>query len=299
LDQRIGGNETSPLIERAFRQIRRRIDNSEIKKGVGRDIYAVAAEVAEVAGWSLYDAGEYEKAEHLNHESINLARLAGDRSMELFVLQNMSMQAGHLGRARVSLDIARLALDNWRLSPRLEALFKVREARALAQLNVSHEARQQLSHARGLFLEGVQENDPSWAWWVDENELAWHEGMIELDLGRRRECVEFFEVSAAGIPGHRVRTSYNHHTSLLSAYVHNSAWREAETVMSTLLHQVGSVGSRRTDRLLGVTLKRIDRAKAPDNVRDPRENTGKTLSMNAVQRSIPHRCSGTQLPVYR
>jgi hypothetical protein len=266
LDQRLGGNETSPLIVRAFHQLNKRMNHSEIRKGLKRDVYAVAAEVAEVAGWSLYDADEYEKAELINHKSVNLARLAGDRSMELFVLQNMSMQASHLGHARVSLDITNLALETGTSSHRVQALFKIREARALAQLKAESEARKQLSHARNLFLDGMQENDPPWAWWVDENELAWHEGMIELHLGNTEKCVDFFERSAVGIPEHRVRTSYNHRVSLLNAYVLNRSWSEAEDVMCKLLR---SVGSRRTDRFLERTLSRIDHAEpTEDSVSD-------------------------------
>jgi len=268
MDQRYGGNETSSLILRAFRQIRKRMDSSEIRKGLNRDIHAVAAEVAEVAGWSLYDADEHEKAERINNESIKLSRLAGERGMELFVLQNMSMQASHLGRARESLNIARLVLEGDPLSPRLQALFRIREARALARLKAEREARLQFSRARSLFLDGVREDDPAWAWWVDENELAWHEGMIELYLGKLHDCVEFFQSSADGIPSHRVRTSYNHRTSALMAHVLNESWVDAEDLMRSLLNHVGFVGSRRTDRLLEVVLRRIDRADATDTVRD-------------------------------
>lgn len=256
------------MIVRAVRQAHKRMAHSEIRKGLSRDLHAVVAELAEVAGWSLYDADEQDKAEQLTNEALKLARLAGDRSMELFVLQNMSMQAGYLGRARESLNIARLVLEDSRLSPRLRALFSVREARALAKLGAESDARQRFSLARGLFLDGTQDSDPAWAWWVDENELAWHQGMIELDLGKVRASVEPFQLSADGISGHRMRTAYHYRASATMANVINESWLDAEDRMRALLDHVGLIGSRRTDRLLERVLTRIDRADAPDTVHD-------------------------------
>jgi hypothetical protein len=62
------------------------------------DLYSAAAELGEVAGWLLYDACKHDLVRRINHEALNRSRLAGDRSMELLILQNMSMHAGHLER---------------------------------------------------------------------------------------------------------------------------------------------------------------------------------------------------------
>src|SRR5690606_40540007 len=97
---------------------------------VERDLYAATGELGEVAGWLLYDAGRHGLVRRVNHEALHLSRLAGDRSMELLTLQSMSMHAGHLGRPLDALRIAPMVLETNRLSPRLQALFRTREARA-------------------------------------------------------------------------------------------------------------------------------------------------------------------------
>ncbi|WP_280494233.1 hypothetical protein [Nocardia farcinica] len=60
------------------------------------ELYAAVGEIGEVAGW-------------------------------------LTMHAGALGRPAEALRISRMVLETNRLSPRLEALFRMREARALAQ----------------------------------------------------------------------------------------------------------------------------------------------------------------------
>lgn len=83
-------------------------------------------------GKASTEHGNRELVLRINHEALHLSRLAGDYSMELLILQNMSMHAGHLGRPVEALRIARMVLEPNTLSPRLEALFRTREARALA-----------------------------------------------------------------------------------------------------------------------------------------------------------------------
>jgi tetratricopeptide (TPR) repeat protein len=267
-DQQYGGAAVSPLIMRALRRVRHRMDSSEMPDKLFRDMNSAAAELAEVAGWSLYDAEEHTQAEQANHEALKLTRLAGDRSMELFILQNMSMHEGHLGRARDSLNTARLALGMGRLSPRLQCLFRMREARALAQLGQGSDALKQLNRAKGLYLEGVRDSDPNWSWWVDETELAWHEGMVNKDLGRFSKSLDYFDIAANGISEARVRTSYCYRASAFVSHVENRSWKNAEGSMRILLNDAGFVGSRRGDQTVEAGLKLIVRADATDTVHD-------------------------------
>jgi tetratricopeptide (TPR) repeat protein len=267
-DQQYGGAVTSPLILRALRRVRRRMDSSEVPDKLFRDMNSAAAELAEVAGWSLYDAEEHAQAEQANHEALKLARLAGDRSMELFILQNMSMHEGHLARARDSLNTARLALGMGRLSPRLQCLFKMREARALAQLGKESDAFKQFNRAKGLYLEGVRDSDPHWTWWVDETELAWHEGMINKDLGKLSKSLDYFDIAANGISEARVRTCYSYRASAFLSHVENRSWSNAEESMRILLNDAGFVGSRRGDLTIEHGLKLLERADATDTVYD-------------------------------
>ncbi|MGH3834520.1 MAG: helix-turn-helix domain-containing protein [Pseudonocardiaceae bacterium] len=195
LDNRFGGSDLARLAVRFFRSLHQQLGTGAYEPAIERDLQATAGELAEVAGWLLYDADRQDDVRRMNQEALYFSRLAGDRRMELLTLQNASMHAGHLGRPREALHLARSVLESRdRLSPRIKTLFLVRKARALAQGGDEHALRL-FDQARSHYEDGMRDSDPKWAWWVDERELVWHEGMALADLGCPREAVGKFEQS--------------------------------------------------------------------------------------------------------
>lgn len=266
LDQQYGGAAASPVILQAYKQMRHRVNTSEIRNGLHRDVYSALSEVAEVAGWSLYDSENDELTERVNTESLSLARMAGDRNMELFVLQNMAMHAETIGRPRESINISRLVLESSHLSPRIEALFRLRLARSYGRLQAEIEAKKQLERARVLFEGGVGGSDPHWSWWVNDAQLWWFEGSIRVDLGNRVESVEFLELSANAIPEPRMNFIYR--SWALYAYALNRSWSDLDRSIRGVIGDVGVFQSRRgIDRLAGA-VDLIERGNAPDTVCD-------------------------------
>jgi transcriptional regulator with XRE-family HTH domain len=266
LDQHYGGVAASPIILQAYKQMCRRVKTSEIRNGLRRDVYSALSEVAEVAGWSLYDSESDELTERVNHESLSLARMAGDRSMELFVLQNMSMHAETIGRPRESINISHLVLETNRLSPRLEALFRLRLARSYGRIQAEGEARRQLERARVLFEDGVSEDDPHWSWWINDPQMWWFEGSVRLNLGKRVESVEFFELSANAVS--EPRMSFVYRSWALFGYALNGSWSNVDRSLRGLISDVGIFRSGIAGRRLAYVVDLIERGNAPSTVRD-------------------------------
>jgi hypothetical protein len=183
LDNRFGGADLVRLSARFFRALHDQLGAGTYDPGLERDLQSAAGELAEVVGWLAYDAEAHDLARRMNQESLYFTRLAGDRAIELLTLQNSSMHAAAQGRPREALQIARSVLEgDYQLSSRLRALFLTRKARALAQ-GGDEGALRLLPEIRSLYLDGVSDTDPAWAWWIDERELAWHEAMVQRDLG--------------------------------------------------------------------------------------------------------------------
>jgi hypothetical protein len=142
LDNRLGGSDLARLAVRFFRSVHQQLGAGAYEPAIERDLQAAAGELAEVAGWLFYDANRQDDVRRMNQEALYFSRLAGDRRMELLTLQNASMHAGHLGRPREALHLARSVLESRdRLSPRVKKLFLVRKARALAQGGDEHALR--------------------------------------------------------------------------------------------------------------------------------------------------------------
>ncbi|HEX7658863.1 MAG TPA: helix-turn-helix transcriptional regulator [Pseudonocardiaceae bacterium] len=267
LDQQYGGAAAAPVIVQAYKQMRHRVNTSEIRNGLHRDVYSALSEVAEVAGWSLHDSANDSLAEQVNHESLSLARMAGDRSMELFVLQNMSMRAESLGRPHESINVSRLVLgSDRRLSPRLEALFRLRLARSYGLLQADDESRRQLGRAHSLFEDGVRADDPQWSWWVNNAQLCWFEGAVRVDLGMKTESVDFLEQSAHAIPEPRMNFIYR--AWVLYGYALNESWSNVDRAIRELISDVGIFQSRLAMVRLGAAVNLIEHGNAPSTIRD-------------------------------
>jgi hypothetical protein len=160
------------------------------------------------------------------------------------------MHAAAEGRPREALHIARSVLEgDYKLSPRVKSLFLMRKARALAQ-GGDESAIELLPEIRGLYLNGVSDSDPAWAWWVDDRELAWHEAMVERDLGLSGRAIDNFERSVMATPVDEIRSQYLHRAYLLQSQVDNSTWAAAERTAQELIPLSREVASTRTAVIL-------------------------------------------------
>jgi hypothetical protein len=198
--------------------------------------------------------------------------------MELLVLQNCSMHAGFLNRPREALHLAESVLQSPdRLTPRVRALFLVRKARALAQAG-DDQALRLFASAQSQYLDGVRESDPQWAWWIDDRELAWHEGMMQLDLGRPAAAVQYFERANASGPISSRRAKYFGLASLLDAQTRIDAWRDAEATLHQLTAWAGVIASRRTVVLIERSLPRLREPHVPVGTREAAEQLQHALA---------------------
>lgn len=287
LDNQFGGTDVAPLAARACGQALRMVKSDKFRGNQEREAYAAAAEIAEVAGWILFDAEKQEEARKINQEALFLARLSGDRETELLILLNMSLQAAHVGHWRESFLIAESVLSTERLMPRVRAMFLVRQARALAQSGQRHDALRAFQHAEALFSDGVSHRDPSWAWWIDQPELDGQHGAALAELGEWDESITFLRraVDVPNAPNYRVGFA----TRLLAAQVNARSWRDAETIIEDMAERVEDIGSARALTRLGrVTTAILPRPDTPRSLRDAAEH------LNAVLVEQPTRYVGSR-----
>jgi hypothetical protein len=250
LDNRFGGADLLKLSTRFFRNLRDQLGAGSFDPRLERDLHSAAGELAEVVGWLAYDAEAHDLCRRMNQESLYFTRLAGDKTVELLTLQNSSMHAAAEGRPREALRIARSVLEgDYKLSPRIKALFITRKARALAQSG-DESALGLLPEVRDLYLNGVSDTDPAWAWWIDDRELAWHEAMVRRDLGLSGEAIDHFERSVMATPADEIRSQYLHRAYLLQSQVDNSTWEAAAQTVRQLIPLSRDVASTRTAVIL-------------------------------------------------
>ncbi|MGI5166939.1 helix-turn-helix domain-containing protein [Spirillospora sp. CA-253888] len=277
LDCRYGGTSIADVAVQAFGAARAVVATGR-HNADERDLQAAAGETGEIAAWCLYDADRLSESRATTHEAMFISRLAGDRSMELFQLSHLALIDVHQRHGREALRIAEHTIDGGRLAPRVEALFKLRAARALAQGGQRQRALVTLDQAAGTLQESLHPRDPYWTWWLDASELDWHRGILHMELGELETAMPYLDQAAHGrllrdpyapptctapvtARGEEWgRAAYNDLVHLLLALALAGAWRETEAITATVSDFTREVVSARTEVMLKSAVKTVLRA---------------------------------------
>ena len=160
---------------------------------VRREIFGAAAEVAQLLGWSAYDAGRHGVAQRYFMQGLRLASEAGDPVLGGRLLSNLSHQANYLGRYNEALQFARAAQASagGRATDTVTAMFLAMEARALASSGDARMCAQALNLAEQAFARRDPAKDPQWIGYFDELELAGEAAHCFRELGQPRETQLF------------------------------------------------------------------------------------------------------------
>ncbi|MFF5706057.1 DNA-binding protein [Streptomyces sp. NPDC012794] len=266
LDTERGATAALPAVREAVRRIPELAADPPALRAYDPDRLAALAELSEVIGWILFDAGRYRQAGRMNARALALAELCGDRWTARLVLLNHSMLTAHTGRPRAALEAAARVGGPRPLPARVASLVLIRQAHATALLGGRREPLELVSRARSRFLDGVSRRDPHWAWWIDETELLGHEGWVQARLRRWDRAVPLLH-RAATAPGPSYRHLFT--AQLLAALAGAGAWREAEELIARVAPGAAAIGSVRTTESLGGTARALRRdAGVPARLRD-------------------------------
>lgn len=242
-----GGTQVANLAYDVAATFDQRIRVAGIRHGLERDTYSIAAELYEISGWFFVDAAKVDSVRTANRHAMHYCALAGDRSMEMLVTQNMSMHSVEIGQVSEGLTLARGMLDRG-LSPRLGAMFHMREARALAARGDTG-AKREFAKSRALYQDGARDSDPYWSWWLDDAQMLVQEGCLYSDLGEWERAITAFrahldEVTRPGSPGVPIFEHALCLADMAYAMTNLGAWRDVEAVSMELLANITDVPPR-------------------------------------------------------
>ncbi|MFY1676577.1 helix-turn-helix domain-containing protein [Streptomyces sp. WMMC905] len=271
LDNEMHGLPIADLAARSFKTVHRRLGDGDYDPKYERDIQSAAAELAEIAGWALCNEGKFSASRRFSQEALCLAKLSGDRSTELITLQNIGLLAGWNGRPREELAIARSVIDSVDVTPRVEAMFRGREAQGLALAGGvnSSDAVRIFDRARSLLQDSVPDNEPSWAWWVTEREIDRQHGRALQESGQWRAAIPILQRAMEPESGTQVGYRNIAAVRLLSCLLEVGAWQEAEEEAGKLSPAVSEMSSVISLNLLAkVANKGKGTPAAPRNLKD-------------------------------
>ncbi len=267
LDNELHGLPIAETAARAFKTVYRRLGQGNINSRYEKDVQASAAELAEIAGWALFNEGRPKESRRFSQEALLLARTAGDKGIELLTLQNVALVGKFIGRPREELTIAQSVLEREQLNPRVEAMFRSREGQGLSRAH-SPNGEKSFARARSLLQECPPVDAPEWAWWVSEREIDRQQGRALCDIGHWSDAIPVLQ-RATDDRNDEAHVGYSLSSSflLLNALMAVEAWGDALEVAERLIPEIGEVASVATLKELDEALARNMR-KAPPDLRE-------------------------------
>ncbi|MET9851161.1 regulator [Streptomyces ossamyceticus] len=198
LDNAYGGGHARQALVRYLEHEAEPMLRGAYGEQVGRRLFAAAADLTRLAGWTSYDIGAHGLAQRYFVQALRLAQAAGDRAYGAYVLITMSRQAVYLGHGREAVQLARVAQQGVgsAVPPAVQSLLHAVEARGHAVLGEVRASTAALVRAERA-LEAARPGDevPYWARFFDEAQLADEFGHSHRDLQQYRAAAQHAERS--------------------------------------------------------------------------------------------------------
>lgn len=222
-----------------------------------RRLWAVAADLAVLAGWMSHDVGLEPTAQRYFVIAAHAAREAGDQPRAGEALSRAARQMVHLGRPEDARDLMRLAHSGARRGhPRTRAMLCTIDAWAEATMGRGQAMRRTLGEAEELFVSDRRdEPTPSWMQLFDEADLHGmralaYRTLAEHDPSAARAAEQSATLALALRVDGRQRSTTFDHLSLASACFLGDEPELADRHARLALAAIQDTSSHRTwDRL--------------------------------------------------
>ncbi|WP_327292346.1 hypothetical protein [Streptomyces sp. NBC_01198] len=197
LDDRLGGAAVRHRVEADLRLVsgllRRELPGRGGRGAVQR-LLRVAADLAQLGGWSATDAGRHGAAQRHYLTGLRLAHSAGDRPLAAAVWGGLALQSVIADRPRDALAAAEAAVRAaGGAPPQVRALAATRLARAHAAAGAEGAFRRAAAEAERQLAMAGADPGPPWLYWLDATELTAQQGLGLLALGRAAEAMPLLD----------------------------------------------------------------------------------------------------------
>ncbi|MEC3996211.1 hypothetical protein VSR01_22900 [Actinacidiphila sp. DG2A-62] len=166
------------------------LNHGHFTQATGRLLRSATGALSIAAGWLSFDSGQHADARSLYNEALAAARLAQDPELEAHSFGCLSLLAKASGRPREAVAAAQAArsVAGPLGSPRMHALFAMREAGGWALIGDRSACDAAIIDAHAYYAKGPRENDPAWLEFFTPAELAGLEALCRADLGQHERA---------------------------------------------------------------------------------------------------------------
>lgn len=261
------------LIVPAFRELRAAIRlyrESEHSEETGRGLLVQIGELGQIAGWIASDAGRGKDAERAYRLGISAARQTGDAVLVAQLAGSLGYHLSNSDRPREGLELSRAAVaEAGQDAPAAtRALFLDRVAWAHTRVGESQPALRALGQAHAALDSTNSPPAPSWAYWVNRDELEVMDARVFTELRRPLRAVPLLRDVLGRYEATHAREVALYRSWLAVALADANEPEQAAEEARRVIDTSGDLSSERTAQRARTVLHRL---KEHENVPEARE----------------------------
>ncbi|WP_328731127.1 helix-turn-helix domain-containing protein [Streptomyces caniferus] len=250
------------LIVPAFRELHaavRLFRESSRSESTGRGLLVQIGELGQIAGWIASDAGHGKDAERAYRLGISAARQAGDAVLVAQLAGSLGYHLSNSGREREGLELAKAAVvEAGPDAPAAtRALFLDRVAWAHTRAGEQQPALRALGEAHAALDATDGAPAPSWAYWVNREELEVMDARVFTELHRPLRAVPLLQDVLGRYDATHAREVALYRSWLAVALVDANEPERAAEEARRVIDTSGDLSSERTAERARTVLHRL------------------------------------------
>jgi tetratricopeptide (TPR) repeat protein len=267
MDDFIGGGDLHELVERELRAAIQVANEATYTEALGRRLLVVVADLCQLAGWVVTDAGMTGAAERYYTAGIQAAHAANDPALAANLISLLSYLYANTGRRD---DAVLLAHTAWQGAKRqasatTQALLHERIAWAHARAGELRHTQRALDEADRFYARRNPADDPGWVYWLNHEEMQIMAGRCYTELRQPLRAEPLLRAALDRYSDDLAREVSLYASWLADSYVQAGEIDEAAAQASRSLllsTRVNSSRARERRRLLWARLRPHRQAKA-------------------------------------
>jgi hypothetical protein len=281
MDDYIGGRDSFTIVTREVDATAALLREGSLTGPARSALLAALAELCQLAGWVLDDAGRHEDAIRYYLAGERAAESAGDAGLAANLMSTLSYSRTNMGHTEDAVLLARSAAlaGGQRAAPAGRALLWDRAAWAHARNGDVGLCLRALDSADEAFGRAQDGDSPAWAYWLDQRELDVMAGRCFTQLDQPERAEPLLLDAIAGYDASHAREVALYRSWLAEAYAKAGDVDRACAQTMSVLDAVEGVNSARVDDRVVVLRRALHRYADVPAVRDVEERS------QAVKRS--------------
>jgi transcriptional regulator with XRE-family HTH domain len=255
LDDHLSGRDLAPVVLREYKATATIIDQSSYRETTGRLLLSSLAELAQITGWVLSDAGLHRQAQDHYLEGVQAAQQAGATDVAANLLSCLAYQWTGRGLHHDAVLLAATAAQGARRSavPVVRALLGERLAYARAYAGDPNGTARALDDVDDTYeARSPGDDDPEWTYWLSRDEITVMAARCWTRLGQPGKAAPLIAAALTRYGPGQTREQALYWSFLAEAYLQAGQRAEAAQALSTAGRYAARTSSARVDQRIAL-----------------------------------------------